>query len=277
MYKPLSLASTRKLTSIAKSVRKDILEISHKARAGHIGPALSITDILTVLLCAVVKRNKTNVLDPNRDRLILSKGHAASALYAILHACGRISRKQLLSYCQDGGAFGLHPEYNPDIGIELTSGSLGLGLSVAGGIAYSLKYYSQNPSPPKVFVILSDAELNEGSTWEAIMFASHHKLGNLVVIVDDNGQQAFGKTAEVLRMRPLARKWKAFGWNTRGVNGHNISDLYRAFSSLQYANRPHAIIAKTVSGYGVKFMHRKIAWHYKSLDEDLLKKALADL
>lgn len=271
---------TDRLKKIAKVVRKDIIEMAYSAGVGHIGPALSIADILTVLACEVVKRNKRVSLDPYRDRLLLSKGHAASALYALLHATGRISRKVLLSYCQNGGMFGDHPEYNPGIGIELTSGSLGLGLSVGAGFAYSLKNYPQRKSrrSPKIYVVLSDAELNEGSIWETIMFASHHHLSNLVAVVDDNGQQAFGKTKDIINLHPIHKKWEVFGWKTYSVNGHDIPEVYKTFRSLSTENnRPQVVIAKTNAGHGVSFMHRKVAWHYWPLDNKLYKKALADI
>lgn len=269
-----------RLKKTAKVVRKDIIEMAYSAGVGHIGPALSIADILTVLVCEVVKRNKRVRLDPFRDRLILSKGHAASALYALLHATGRISRKVLLSYCQNGGAFGDHPQYNPGIGIELTSGSLGLGLSVGAGIAYSLKNYSHNKSrrSPMVYVVLSDAELNEGSIWETVMFAGHHHISNLVVVVDDNGQQAYGKTKDIINLDPIHTKWAAFGWKTYTVNGHDIPQLYKTLRLLSTTNkRPKVIIAKTNAGHGVSFMHRKILWHYWPLDNKLYQKALADI
>ncbi len=271
---------TNRLERKAKIVRKDIIEMAYTAGVGHIGPALSIADILTVLACEVVKRNKRVRLDPYRDRLLLSKGHAASALYALLYRTGRISRKDLLSYCQNGGAFGDHPEYNPRIGIEFTAGSLGLGLSVGAGIAYSLKNYSNNKSrrSPMVYVVLSDAELNEGSIWEAVMFAGHHHISNLVVIVDDNGQQAFGKTKDIINLKPIQTKWEVFGWTTHTINGHDIPELYKTFRSLSTTNnRPQVIIAKTIAGYGVSFMHRKVLWHYWPLDKKLYQKALSDI
>ncbi|MBI4065033.1 transketolase [Candidatus Gottesmanbacteria bacterium] len=271
---------TDRLKKTAKEVRKDIIEMAYTAGVGHIGPALSIADILTVLVCKVVKRNKRVRLDPYRDRLLLSKGHAASALYALLHATGRISRKDLLSYCQNGGAFGDHPEYNPGIGIEFTAGSLGLGLSVGAGIAYSLKNYSHNKSrrSPMVYVILSDAELNEGSIWETVMFAGHHHISNLVAVVDANGQQAYGKTKDIINLDPIHTKWEAFGWKTYTINGHDIPQFYKTLRSLPTTNkRPQVIIAKTIAGYGVSFMHRKILWHYWPLDKKLYQKALADI
>lgn len=255
----------------AQQLRKDILEISFKAKVGHIASALSIVDILAVLYSEILNLNPKNPLDPVRDRFILSKGHAAAALYAALHRAGFISRHELLTFCQNAGHFGVHPAYNPRLGIELSTGSLGHGLSVGAGMALGLKN-------SRIFVLISDAELNEGSTWEATMFAAQHQLDNLAVIVDDNNLQAFGRSHEVLNLRPLEKKWEAFGWEVRKVNGHNLEDLLRVLTNLPLVNtKPSAVIATTTGGKGVSFMEDQVEWHYWPLKKSLYQQALRDI
>lgn len=263
--------SIQKLTATAKESRKTILEMCYRSGTGHIGPALSVIDILTVLYFRVLRIDPRKKHSPRRDRFILSKGHAAAALYATLCVRGFISHRIILTYCRDGGLLGTHPDYNSEFGIELTTGSLGHGLPVGVGMALGLPR-------SRVFVLVSDAELNEGSMWEAIMFASHHHLDNITVIVDDNGQQAFGKTKDVLDLGTLRTKWKAFGWEVHTVNGHSIPALVATFSRLPFVKgHPSVIIARTISGKGVSFMEKKVSWHYLPLDEKLYRRALAQI
>ncbi len=247
------------LSQKAFLIRKLILDISYNAHVGHIASALSVADILSVLYFKTLK---------NKDRFILSKGPAAAALYATLYLKKYISKKQLFSYCMDNGALGVHPDYNPAIGMEFTTGSLGHGLPVGCGLALGLP-------GQYIYILVSDAELNEGSCWEAVMFAAHHKLGNLTVIVDDNGNQAFGKTKDVLDIQPIAKKFKTFGWNAITVDGHNHKELINAF--ITSSKKPKAIIAKTVSGYGVSFMKGSVDWHYWPMDEKQYNQALQDI
>lgn len=279
MMRKTKRQTTKNLSKIAKAVRRDIIEMCFRANVGHIAPALSIVDILTVLYYEILKVDSKNPQDPSRDRFILSKGHAAAALYATLFHKGFFDKKTLLSFCQDAGAFGVHPDYNLSYGVELTTGSLGHGLSVAAGLAFSFTYLQQKKERiPKVFVILSDAELNEGSTWEAIMFAAHHKLQNLIAIVDDNGLQAFGKTKHVLDLEPINKKFETFGWSTHNVSGNKIKALNDNLSSIPFQpNKPSALIAKTVGGKGISFMENALEWHYFSLSEELYKKAIQEL
>ena len=258
----------KKSAHLASTVRKDILDISYKAHVGHIGPALSIVDILAVLYEGIVRVNPQKPLDPSRDRFILSKGHAAAALFATLCRRGFFPRKKLFTFCRHGGAFGDHPDYNPRLGIELTTGSLGHGLSVGAGLAIGLP-------KSRIFVLISDAEINEGSVWEAALFASHHKLNNLTVIVDNNGQQAFGKTKDVLDTRPLDQKWKTFGWDTNVVGGHNHNQLYKAL--VKPSKKPTVVIANTTAGYGVRFMEKKVDWHYWPMSDDQYRQAIKDI
>lgn len=263
----------RDLARIAKIIRKDVLTISHRANVGHIGSALSIVDILTVLYFSVLRVNAKKPYDPSRDRFILSKGHAAAALYAVLFRRGFLTKRELSSFCADGGMVGVHPDRMVEKGIECSTGSLGHGLSIGIGMALGLQKRGHHA---RVFVLLSDAELNEGSTWEAIMFAAHHKLGNLVAVVDVNGSQAFGKTENILALRPLALKWAAFGWDVYEVNGHSLEDISTAFLRVGFQH-PSVILAKTVIGKGVDFMENNFVWHYLSLSPEQYIKARQQL
>ncbi len=265
------------LTKKANEIRRDVIEISYRAGVGHIAPALSIIDILTVLYFSILRINPKNPTKKTRDRFILSKGHAAAALYATLRHRGFFTKKKLRTYCQDNGAFGVHPDYNIRFGVELTTGSLGHGLAVGAGMAISLKdTYPRNS--PHVFVLVSDAELNEGSVWETIMFASHQKLDNLTLIIDDNGLQAFGRTKDVLNIQPIEDKLNVFGWQTMCVNGHDMTALEKILTNIPFQNgKPNAVVAKTIGGKGISFMEDTIEWHYLSLSKEQYKKALKEL
>lgn len=249
------------------TLRRMVIEASHQAHVGHISSALCICDIVAVLYGKILK----NIPGLDRDRFILSKGHAALAQYAALQLKGLIGKSQLESFCQDGSHFGVHPEFGTP-GIEITTGSLGMGLSVGAGLALSAK---MKKSTWKVFVLISDAECNEGSIWEAVMFAAHHHLSNLTVIVDDNGMQALGKTREVLDLQPLESRFQSFGWNAQTVDGHDPSALEAAFASP--SPEPRAIIAKTIAGKGVSFMENKVEWHYLPLTQTQADLALEEL
>ena len=253
-------------------IRKIILEQSFRAHVGHIGSALSIADLLAVLYSSVLKVDSPS--DPERDRFILSKGHAALALYASVYLRGFISYNELNSYCSDGTYFGTHPEHRVP-GIDFCTGSLGLGLSYGVGAALAARL--QNSSR-RVFVLVSDAECNEGSTWEAVMLASHHHLSNLVAIVDLNGQQAFGYTNQVLNMSPMSARWSAFGWNVHEIDGNDPHEVERMINGLNYqTSPPHAIIAHTIFGKGVSFMENMLKWHYLPMSEDEYKSAVKNL
>src|ERR1017187_7792404 len=202
--------------SIGKQIRRVILEQSKRANVGHIGSALSGGDILAGASCGLLRVDDPQ--DPARDRFVLSKGHAALALYGALFWKGWLTQQELSTYCGDGSLLGVHPEYGLR-GVDFASGSLGHGLSLAAGAALAARLQQ---SPRRAFALLSDAECNEGSIWEAVMFAAHHKLSNLVAIVDLNGQQALGYTDQVLSLRPLAERWRVFGWDVHEVDGHNV-------------------------------------------------------
>src|SRR4051812_41996202 len=238
-----------------REVRRIILEQSRRAHVGHIGSALSIADIVAALYARVLRIADPS--DPARDRFILSKGHAALALYAALHLRGWLTRADLDTYCEDDSLLGVHPEHAL-AGVDFSTGSLGQGLSMGAGAALAARLHR---SDRRVFVLLSDAECNEGSVWEAIMFASHHRLANLVAIVDLNGQQALGYTREVLDLSPLAERWQAFGWDVHEVDGHDTRAIERTVADLDTADplgRPHVLIARTTFGKGVSYMESQI-------------------
>ncbi len=256
----------------AKAIRLLILEESMRAQVGHIASALSIADIVAVLFDSVL--HLPSIDDPNRDRFILSKGHAALALYAALHLKGIIGRDQLATFCTDGSLLGVHPEYELD-GVEFSTGSLGHGLSLGAGVALGARLRGART---RAFVLLSDAELNEGSTWEAVMFAGHHRLSNLVAIVDDNGQQALGPARRILDLQPLDEKWRAFGWEPRTVDGHDRGQLRAALEGAgRDGERPVAVIARTVAGKGVSFMERRFEWHYLPLNAEQYRAAVREV
>jgi transketolase len=257
---------------LAHAIRREVIDASMRAGVGHIGSALSIADILAALYGAALHIGEAEEAD--RDRFVLSKGHAALALYAALAATGRIDRALLSTYCGEGSMLGAHPEHVLP-GVDFSTGSLGQGLSIATGAALAGQ---RQGSVRRVFALLSDAECNEGSVWEAAMFGGHHGLANLIAIVDVNGQQALGYTREVLNQEAAPARWRAFGWDVHEVDGHDVDGLAATIASLEtQSGPPHVLLAHTTFGKGVSFMEGKIEWHYLPLDEELHRRALADL
>lgn len=257
---------------LAQGIRRVVLEQSKRANVGHVGSCLSIADIVAVLYGEVLDVGARGGAD--RDRFVLSKGHAALALYAALHLGGRLDDEELATFCCDGSRLGVHPERVLE-GIDFSTGSLGQGLSIGTGAALAARLEG---SSRRAFVLLSDAECNEGGTWEAVMFAAHHRLSNLVAVVDVNGQQALGYTADVLDLAPMARRWEAFGWEVSEVDGHDVHALAGAVGPLPEAGgRPRVVLARTVFGKGVSYMERQIRWHYLPMDDQQYLQALADV
>jgi transketolase len=248
-------------------LRRIVIEAALLAKVGHISSALCICDILSILYEKILR----NFPGPDRDRFILSKGHAALAQYAALRLKGLIRQEELDTFCRDGSGLGVHPEYGIP-GIEISTGSLGMGLSIGAGMALSDQ---MRGSSRKTYVLVSDAECNEGSMWEAIMFAAQHKLANLTMIVDDNGMQAMGPTRDILDLQPLENRFKAFGWDAQTLDGHDPVALEKAFR--QDFEKPRAIIAKTIAGKGVSFMEGKLEWHYFPLTPEQARQALSEL
>ena len=253
-----------------QEIRRVILAESRRANVGHIGSALSIADLVAALYG--VLRGVPGESD--RDRFILSKGHAALALYAAIQARGWISAAELDTYCADGSQLGVHPERGL-AGVDFSTGSLGHGLSLAVGASLAARLTG---SSRRVFVLLSDAECNEGSLWEAVMFAAHHQLGNLIAVIDMNGQQALGYTNEVLSLEPLGERWRAFGWDTHDVDGHNLPALTQLLEGIDtHVGAPHVLVARTVFGRGVSYMQRQIRWHYLPMSEAEYQQAVTEL
>jgi transketolase len=249
-----------------------ILEQSKRAHVGHIGSSLAIADIVTLLYAVLLPNQEPD--HPDRDRVVLSKGHAALALYSALCALGRISTTELDTYCGDGSLLGVHPELGVR-GVDFGTGSLGHGLSIGAGSALAARLLK---STRRVFVILSDAECNEGSVWEAVMFSAHHSLANLVAIVDVDGQQAFGYTRDVMDLEPLTQRWRAFGWDAHEVDGHSIEQMHEVVQRLDTATGPpHVLLARTTFGHGVSFMESQIKWHYLPMDDAQYAAALRDI
>jgi transketolase len=236
------------------AIRLIILEQSYRARVGHIGSALSVADLIAA--CFDGGLNLTSPADPNRDLLVMSKGHAALALYAAFRMREWIDDETLSTYCCDGSLLGVHPDHRLP-GVDFSTGSLGQGLSIGVGTALAARL---TESSRRVAVLMSDAECNEGSVWEAAAFAAQHRLSQLRVIIDSNGQQALGYTSEVLEPTPLAARFDAFGWDVRLVDGHDRDAIVDALRLP--AAKPAAIVAKTTFGSGVSFMEQSIPWHY---------------
>jgi transketolase len=231
------------LRAFAQGIRRIVLEQSMRAGVGHIGSALSVADIVAAIYADALEA--TDPRDPERDRFVLSKGHASLAVYAALYLRSWLSHEQLSTYCADGTRLGTHPE--PGVpGIDFATGSLGHGLSLATGAALAARL---DGSKRRSFCLLSDAECNEGSVWEAVMFAAHHRLSNLVAIVDLNGQQALGYTKDVLDLSPMVERWRAFGWDAHEVDGHDPVALCDTIRGLDVeSGPPHVLVAHTIFG-----------------------------
>lgn len=256
------------LAGIKRDCAATVLALHKKAHAGHIGSSLSCLDILVYLHFFKMRPG---------DQFLLSKGHAATTLYAILAKSGRISKSQLDSYHKEGTLLAAHPPTSAKLnGITFGTGSLGHGLPLAAGVALSARFTGKKFN---IFCVLSDGDCNEGSTWEAILFAGHHNLSNLTVIVDNNELQGFGATKEVLKLEPLKKKWESFNFDVAvAKNGNDFDSLNDAFLSLDSKNskRPKCIIAKTTKGSGVSFMENKFEWHYLPMTDEQYKLAKSE-
>ena len=250
---------------IIKSIKSNILQLSHKAKSSHIGGCLSIVDILVVLFNSILRKKSGKKF---KDSFILSKGHACLALYCTLFEKGILSK----SYGENNTLLMSHASHHVP-GIKFSTGSLGHGLPVAIGSALSAK---KDKNDRKVYVLISDGELNEGTTWEALMFAAHHKLNNLCVIIDYNKLQSLTFVSETIKIEPLAQKITSFGCEVKNINGHNILQLKKALK-LKNKNKPRVIIANTIKGKGVSFMENNIEWHYKSPNLNQLKTSIKEI
>ena len=258
--------------AMAATLRRWIIERSFEAGVGHIGSALCIADVMAVLWGDLL-RNPGSA-HPDRDRFVLAKGHAALCLYGAMLWHGLIDEGTFRTFCTDGSLVGGHPE--PCLpGIEVATGSLGQGLSVACGVAHALK---ARGSTGRVFVLMSDAECNEGQVWEAAMFAAQHRLDNLITIIDFNGMQALGVSRDILDQSNLRGRWEAFGWLAIETDGHDEPALRDALTiRIDGRTGPAAVVAHTVQGRGVSFMERQLEWHYRNLTSEQAARAIAEI
>lgn len=271
MVKPIA-SPVPNMAVTPQAIRRIIIDQSKRAKVGHIGSSLSVADIVAVLYYKVM--TITSPDDPERDRFVLSKGHAALAMYAAFYLRGWISEADLSTFCGSDTLLGVHPEHQ-QTGVDFSTGSLGMGLGFAAGAALAARMQG---GTNRAFALLSDAECNEGSVWEAAMFAAHNQLANLVAVIDLNGQQALGYTADVLAPTLFADRWRTFGWDTHEVDGHDIPALLKTFESLDYQEgKPHMIIAKTVFGKGVSYMEGQIKWHYWPMNDEEYAQACSEL
>ncbi len=262
---------------LSARIRRRILKLVFEAQAPHIGSAFSCVELLVSLYFNVLNISPASRFSDGRDRFILSKGHACPTLYVVLNERGFLDERTLDGFGRDAGSLELHPCRSPELGIELSTGSLGHGLSVGAGLALAAK---KDSADYMVYVLLGDGELNEGSVWEAVMFAGHHQLDNLVAIVDYNNMQALGRSADILDSGPVSRRFSVFGWDSSDIDGHDFDDIFRAFADVPFSRRrgrPRAIIAHTVKGKGVSFMENNLLWHYRAPDSDEYQGALAEL
>ena len=266
--------TTQDPKNLALKIRRHVVKMVHACRGSHIASSLSIADILAVLYGSTMNISSDDPQAETRDRFILSKGHAAAALYAALAESSFFPVEQLSTYAMEGSTLLGHASHEVP-GVELSTGALGHGLPVGAGLALAAK---RGGSGYRSFVLMSDGEMDEGSNWEAALFGAHHKLNNLIAIIDYNKIQSFGRVSDVLGLEPLADKWRAFGWAVMELDGHDVDALEKAFSRLQQeAEKPSVIIAHTVKGKGVSFMEDDLAWHYKPPNDDQLVEALREL
>lgn len=263
------------LVTEAKNVRRTVLNMIINSHASHIASSYSIVELLVYLYGKVLRVDPEKPSDPDRDRFILSKGWGISALYAVLAGHGFFPKKRLETYCKDGSKMIGIATRNGVPGIEATTGSMGHGLPIGVGMAMAGKLQKR---PYRVFVLISDGECDEGSTWEAILQAGHHKLDNLVVIVDYNKWQSFGRIQDVLDLEPLADKWRSFRWSVHEINGHDFKEIARSLSKIPITRgRPSVIIANTIKGKGVSVLENRNEWHYRTPTEHEIKIAKKEL
>ncbi len=263
------------LQSVAKKIRKGIIESTHAAKSGHPGGSLSITDVMTYLYFSEMNIDPKNPSDPSRDRFVMSKGHCAPALYSTLAHKGYFPVEELITLRKIGSRLQGHPDMTLTPGVDMSAGSLGLGISSAAGMALAAKMDGKDY---RVYTVIGDGESEEGQVWEACMFAAHYKLDNLCVIVDWNGLQIDGSVEEVMNPTPHDKKLEAFGFHVISVDGHSFEELERAFAEARTVKgKPTAIIAKTVKGKGVSFMENKVNWHGAAPNDEQCAQAIAEL
>lgn len=265
------------LEQIAKEIRKEIMITAYHGKSGHLASALSAVEIMTALYFGdVLKYDASNPNWSERDKLIVSKGHASLVLYCILNRIGYLTKEALYTFCQPGSVLGGEPKYGDVSGVEATTGSLGHGLSFAVGIAIA-NQLDQKDS--RVYVLLGDGECQEGSVWEAALSAAHHALDNLTVILDRNQLQAMGDTEDILGLESLKEKWQGFGWDVTSVDGHDLNALVQTLQADRGSKKkgPRIVLANTIKGKGISFMEQVPIWHYRMPNESELALVKAEL
>lgn len=271
----MKITDIKELKKISKEVRKSIITQVYKAQSGHPGGSLSIADILTVLYFNEMNIDEKNSKMENRDRLVLSKGHCSPALYAVLGEKGFFNKNELETFRNINSNLQGHPDMNKVPGVDMTSGSLGQGLSVANGMAIAGKLDNKNY---RVYCILGDGEIEEGQVWEAAMSANKYKLDNLCVIVDNNNLQIDGPIDKVMSSYPIDEKFKSFGFQVINIDGNDIDEILKSFEvAKNVKEKPTVIIAKTIKGKGVSFMENQVGWHGKAPNEEQYEIALKEL
>ncbi|TZE81092.1 transketolase [Calorimonas adulescens] len=266
---------TKELQKIANQIRIDIIEMTYEAQSGHPGGSLSAADILTVLYFHEMRVDPNNPRWEDRDRLVMSKGHATPVWYAALAEKGFIPREEIKTFRKINSRLQGHPNMNDTPGVDMTTGSLGQGLSAANGMAIAGKLDNKDY---RVYVILGDGECQEGQIWEAAMTAAHYKLDNLTAILDHNGLQIDGPNKDIMNIEPIEDKWKAFGWHTIRIDGHNIGQIINAIEEAKTTKgKPTIIIADTIKGKGVSFMENQVGWHGTAPNKEQMEKAITEL
>ncbi len=265
-----------KINNFSKNIKKNIIDMALHAgsNSAHIGGALSLVDIVSCLYSSIMKLDTSNPVNEDRDRFILSKGHACLVLYSALMEVGIISKEEIKSFESDDSDLPGHPVINTKKGIEFSNGSLGMGLSVGIGVALALK---KKEKTNNVYVVMGDGECNEGSVWEAAMAASNFDIDNLVAIIDKNNFQQTGSTNEIMKNNNLKDKWLSFGWVVDEINGHNIEEIYKSLKSDETRKKPKLILANTVKGKGLNFAENKNEWHHSILTQKFYDEALKDI
>lgn len=267
--------SVLNLEKMAKELRQTVFNSICSGGGGHIAGSLSIIEILTVLYNGILRVDSKNPKDPERDRFILSKGHAAVSLYAALAEKGFFAKTELDKFGKKGSILGGHPDMHKVPGVEASTGSLGHGFPFGTGIALAGKLDKKDY---RVFILLGDGECQEGSIWEAAMFAPQHKLDNLIAIIDYNKIQAIDRIDTIVSLEPIADKWKSFGWEVKEVDGHNIGQLQSILSDVPFSkDKPSLIIAHTIKGKGISFMENTPIWHFRMPNKEELKIACNEL
>ncbi|MDR1710235.1 MAG: transketolase [Candidatus Accumulibacter sp.] len=261
------------LQEMARTIRADIVKMIHAAGSGHPGGSLSATEVVTALYFNVLNLDPKQPKWPDRDRFILSKGHCCPVLYACLARRGYFDVAELATLRKFGSKLQGHPDMNKCPGVEISTGSLGNGLGAGVGMAMAAKVRKQTH---KVFVLLGDGECQEGSVWEAAMCAAHHRLANLIAIVDVNRMQILDTTENVMNIEPLADKWRAFGWKVLETDGHDMNEVVATLEAARRADGPAAILAHTVKGKGVSFMENVVKWHGAAPGDKELEQALSE-